>query len=125
MPQASISFSSGEAPGLEELGGAPPLVVNALPDATGTIRTRPGVSTWADFPAVVPDASPVIGMYPWGANYLVYVTADRKLWAIGTQGSAVALSDATAATQLPGSGRPTFTEVRPIEDPSDTTPSVI
>jgi hypothetical protein len=55
--------------------------------------------------------SPIIGMYQW-RGFLVLVTADRKLWALaeGAPTTAIALSDATAATQLAGTLRPVFAE---------------
>lgn len=118
MPVAALEISTGEFPGVEELGGAPPLMGNLLTEMiTKSVRSRPGVSTWADFPAVVPNASPVIGMYPWGANFLVYVTKDRKVWAWTSAGSVLALSDTTSATQLAGSLRPVFSECKALSTP--------
>ncbi len=76
-------------------------------DATGSMTVRPGIEAWGDFPAA-PDASPVIGMFAW-RSYLIYVTEDRKIWAWLGAGNVIALSDATAATQLDGTGRPVFT----------------
>lgn len=56
-------------------------------------------------------ASPVIGMWQW-RSWMVLVTADRKVWALseGAPTVAVALSDATAATQLAGALPPVFAE---------------
>jgi hypothetical protein len=56
--------------------------------------------------------SPVIGLYVWKDQWLIMVTADRKVWAaaVGAPTAAIALSSASAATQLPGALRPTFTE---------------
>lgn len=106
-----ISFSDGQMSGLEELAGASPAVINVVHDLSDTVRTRPGLSTWDEFPAVVPNASSVIGMWIWG-EYLVYCTTDRKLWALISPGLVVALSDATAATQLDGSLRPVAVATR-------------
>lgn len=102
---APIPFTDGQASGIEELAGASPAVINVIHDAGDSMRTRPGLSAWASFPAVIPDASPVIGIWIFGA-YVVYCTADRKLWALVSPGLVIALSDATAATKLDGTGRP-------------------
>lgn len=108
---AVIPFAEGQASGLEELGGASPLRLNILTGPEGAMRLRPGIASWSLFPAAVPNASPVIGMCVWG-EYLVYVTEDRKLWAWLSEGNVVALSDATALTQLDGGKRPTFCTTR-------------
>lgn len=102
-----LTFNASQATGAEELAGAPPLCVNLLADETGTLRTRPGIATWTDFPSIIPNASPVIGMVPWN-DYLVYATADRTLWALTSTGSVTALSDATAGSQLDGVTAPIF-----------------
>lgn len=111
MPAAPIPFTEGQASGIEELAGASPAVINLIHDAGNSMRTRPGLSAWADFPTTIPDASPVIGMWVYGA-YLVYCTSDRKLWAVIAPGTVLALSDATAATKLDGSGRPSAVVTR-------------
>lgn len=105
---APIPFYQGQASGLSELSGASPLVLNFLPDAAGALHVRPGIGAWSDFPAVVPNASAVIGLFPW-RQYLIFVTEDRKIWAWLAPGLVVALSDSTSATQLDGSLRPVFT----------------
>lgn len=102
---APIPFTDGQASGIEELAGASPAVINLVHDAGNAMRTRPGLSAWSDFPAVIPDASAVIGMWSYGA-YLVYCTEDRKFWAVTAAGLVIPLSDATTVTQLDGSGRP-------------------
>jgi len=85
-------------------------MVNALADEAGTVRQRPGIATWSGFPSTIPNASPVVGMVPFG-EFLVYVTEDRKLFAV--QGGAVAdLSDSTAATKLDGASRPSLIATR-------------
>jgi hypothetical protein len=104
MPAETIPFNEGQASGIDELGGATPAVINVTHDAA-TLRTRPGLSTWDMFPSVIPNASPVVGAWVYGA-YLVYVTEDRKLWALIASGLVVPLSSATATTQLDGTLRP-------------------
>lgn len=103
-----IAFNAGQASGLSELSGASPVFLNMVPDAAGAIRVRPGIETWSDFPAVVPNASPIIGIFPW-RQYVIFVCEDRTLWAWLASGLVQALSDATAATKLDGSGRPIWT----------------
>lgn len=105
MPNGAIPFSEGQASGVDELVGATASVVNVIHEAGDGVRTRPGLSTWNMFPAVIPNASPVIGAWAY-RSYLVYCTEDRKLWALISPGFVVALSDATAATKLDGTGRP-------------------
>jgi hypothetical protein len=105
MPAASIPFNEGQASGVDELVGATAAVLNVIHDPGDAIRTRPGLSTWNLFPTVIPNASPVIGAWVFG-DYLVYCTEDRKLWALIATGLVVALSDATAVTQLAGTLRP-------------------
>jgi hypothetical protein len=101
----ALSFSDGQASGIEELAGGSPAVINMIHDASNTISTRPGLSTWSWFPSAVPDVSPVIGVWIFGA-YVVYCTADRKLWAALAPGLIVPLSDSTSPTKLDGTGRP-------------------
>ena len=108
---APIPFTDGQASGIEELAGASSAVINVIHDAGNAMRTRPGLSAWADFPTVVPDASPVIGMWVFGA-FLVYCTEDRKLWAVIAAGVVAPLSDASAATKLDGTQRPSAVVTR-------------
>lgn len=103
-----IPFQAGQASGLSELSGAQPVLRNFIPDAAGTLRVRPGIEAWSDFPEVIPNASSVIGMFIW-RQYLLYVCADRTIWAWIASGLVVPLSDATAATKLDGSGKPIWT----------------
>lgn len=105
-----IAFGQGEDKGLEELSGAVPLSVNVLADASKTVRKRPGIARWADFPEPLV-ASEVQAMDIFG-QYVVYVTADRKLHAWLGPGLVQELSDGTAATMLDGSLRPQITNCR-------------
>jgi hypothetical protein len=100
-----LPFNSGQSSGLDELAGASPLVINQLVDTTGTLKPRPGLVAWDGFPEVPPAASAVVAMVPWG-NILVYVTADRRIWAIYPGGFAVALSTASEDTMMHGPRRP-------------------
>lgn len=111
-----LSFADGQASGIEELTGATPMSINMLVDAAGALFTRPGLSVWADWgcPALAATeigAGAVIGSGLWpspSGDRLVYVTADRRLWAMLGPNNRIVLSDATAATRLDGTLRPTF-----------------
>jgi hypothetical protein len=111
MPLEQVPFSMGQASGLEQLAGAMPLAANVLVEVTNTVRSRPGITAWTDFPTVLPNASPVVGMAPFG-EYLVYATEDRKLFAWSSPGLVLSLSDATAATKLDGAERAQFLALR-------------
>lgn len=106
-----IPFAVTQSSGLEQLAGASPLIVNALAEATGTIRNRPGISAWSPFPTAIPDASAVMGMVAFGST-LVYVTEDRRLWALPVTGTVAALSTGphpvTDGTTLDGGTRPSL-----------------
>jgi len=108
MPEQPIDFGAGQASGLEELAGAAPVFWNLMSSPDGTVRMRPLLTTWGDFETGVVTSSAVIGIFPW-RQYVVFVTADRKIWAWLGPSNVVALSDATSATQLDGTGRPIFT----------------
>lgn len=107
VQESTIDFGAGQS-SLEELSGAEPIMWNLLADAGNAVRQRPGLRAWADFPSVVPNASAPIGMYAW-RTYLIYVCADRTIWAVYAPGDVRALSDATALTRLDGSLQPIFT----------------
>lgn len=110
MPIEQLPFAEGEAGGLEQLAGAPPLMVNTLVDLANTRRARPGIAAWSSFPTP-PTTSPVDGMTIWG-SYVVYVTRDRRLWAWTADGSVMALSDGSLPTMLEGADRPQLLALR-------------
>jgi hypothetical protein len=110
---AAIAFSASEDKSATELGGATPLVVNAIPDSVGALRRRPVVVAWDAFPAAAVSGSPVIGMIPYGEQ-IVYVTADRKLHSVTSAGGLLELSDTTTATQLDGGLRPSLIACRRV-----------
>lgn len=104
MAIAPIPFTDGEASGLEQLSGAPPLMVNSMSDSGGARRARPGISVWPLFPGIF-NPSPVDAMVVFG-DYLVYATRDRALWAWLGPGLAIPLSDGTPGTLIDGGARP-------------------
>jgi hypothetical protein len=108
-----IPFSASEDKSATELGGAAPTVVNAIPDASGAARRRPGIKAWSVFPSASASGSPVIGMLPWGEQ-LVYVTADRKIHAVSSGGGVSELSDSSVLTQLDGGSRPSMVAGREL-----------
>lgn len=106
---AQVPFG-GQASGLEELGGAAPLCVNLLRDATGWIRMVPGSSAWDWFPSAIPDANAIDGITDFQGK-VVYVTRDRRLWVVEAPGLVTALSP-TATEYLDGGLRPVFARTR-------------
>lgn len=101
-----IEFFQGQS-SLEELSGAQSALVNFLVDVGGAGRQRPGITSWEDFESGITNNSPVIGMYAW-RTFLVFVLADRTIWAWYGVGDVRPLSSASAATQLDGTKRPIF-----------------
>lgn len=108
MPSLPLQFGLSQSSGIEEMAGAASLSANVVFDAGKAVRRRPGIIAIPDFPEPAV-ASPVIHINTFG-NYVVYVTADRKLHAWLAPGLVQELSDGTAATQLDGDQRPTSVE---------------
>lgn len=107
-----LPFGDGQASGLDALAGAPQLMVNSLADLAGTRRARPGISTWSDFPTVIPNASPVDAMAIWDGN-VVYATRDRQILAWTSSGTVASLSTSGAyLTQLDGALPPSILPTR-------------
>lgn len=100
----------GQKSGLEELAGGSPRFLNCVFDVDQdgklvTVRQRPGLSEWDGFPETTPSAFAVEGMVNFGDD-LVYVDANRDLYAI-SEGTSYALStEATPTTKLAGTERP-------------------
>lgn len=109
MPIEQIDLSAGEATAGEELGGAAPTIVNAFVDGTGAVIRRPGATEWYDDGV----GSSVIGISEF-QQYLIWVTADRKIHARTKQGLYTALSSEVETTKLDGIGRPYFMPGRGI-----------
>jgi len=103
-----INFAISEDKSASELGGASPLVWNAIPDSRGVMKRRPGIVAWDPFDSSYASGSAVIGMVAFGTGTLVYVTEDRKQHAITTAGGLTELSSSDTATLLDGGGRPCF-----------------
>jgi hypothetical protein len=94
-----------------------PLVKNAIPDAAGAIRRRPGfgIDGRYGFAGGQNVESAIIGMAPF-KNWLVFVTAQRRIYAIDTTPTNYTLisltTDADLDTFLAGSGRPSIVATR-------------
>lgn len=102
-----VPFNVSQDTSASELGGAAPVVVNAIMDKAGAVRRRPGISYDNDFDGAVGTGA-IIGMVVWN-DWLVYVDANRMIYAIKPGSTQVDLSDATdPSTMLAGSGRPVF-----------------
>lgn len=102
-----IDITGGQVSGVDDLSSAPSSVLNWEMDEAGVNRPRPGLASYAVTGTL--GTSPIIGLERW-KTYVIAVTADRKLWAISDANPTfvLALSDATSASKLEGTTRPTF-----------------
>jgi hypothetical protein len=102
-----VDISGGQVSGVDNLSSAASQVTNWEVDEAGINRPRPGLSSYVTTGTL--GTSPIIGMERW-KNYVILVTADRKLWAIqdALPTYVGALSDATSGSLLEGSLRPVF-----------------
>lgn len=112
---ANLPFAAGLASGVDELTGAAPFSTNVLADPGNALTTRPGIVEWSEWACPSLDdsgAGEIIGGVVWpsvNGEVLVYVTEDRRLWAMLGPNQRIALSDlADATTLLDGADRPTF-----------------
>lgn len=100
MPTKAISFGAGQASGYDELIGATPAFINAVPEGDG-FRARPGLKAIA-VPAC---GSAVQAMAVFGGR-LVFVAADRNVYTVDANLSPVRLDGATA--NVLGTAKPTI-----------------
>lgn len=103
-----VDISAGLVSVADDLSAAPSRVVNFMPDVAGIQRMRPGLVAYT---ATGLGTSPIISTYHW-KTWLVAVCQDRTIWAIadGMPTTWIALSDATAATQLDNVLTPVYAE---------------
>jgi hypothetical protein len=103
-----IPINGGENLSADAATAATTLVANTSIGPAGENDQRAGL---VDTHVTGMGTSPPIAAYQW-RGWMVFVTADRKVWALaeGAPTTAIALSDATAATQLAGTQRPVFSE---------------
>ena len=117
---APIVFSGSEDKSVTELGGAMPLVKNAIPDASGALRRRPGANSTYFSGSVFGDVQ-IIGLGAF-QDWLIVVTSERRIWAVNVQrvtggfpdlSSLVTLTaDAFPDSFLAGTGRPSIVATR-------------
>lgn len=102
-----VPIDGGENTSADPTTQATSLVANVSIGPAGENKQRAALVTTG----TVIGSSPVIGAAVW-RTWVILVTADRKVWAMpeGAPWTVIALSDATAATQLPGTLRPTFSD---------------
>lgn len=105
---APVEIAGGQVSTADTMSPATSVLRNFQVDVAGVNRMRPALVTYTTTGL---GSSPLIGLYHW-KSWLVGVTADRKIWAIIDSGPTawIALSDATAATQLDNTARPVFAE---------------
>lgn len=110
MPEKQLFFGNDQRSGDHALAGPSPLAVNVITDGAGTVRRRPGISAWAGFPAVIPEAQPIAGIYAFGTD-CYFVNDLRKIYRV-TPSTAVAhnLSIGGGSSYLAGTSRPVFAE---------------
>jgi hypothetical protein len=104
MPEAPLKFGNSQNSGHEELAGASPVAVNAVVDATGAVRRRPGLSASTLAPPTVVDARGFIGLHRSPTGLLLGVagttTGPASLYRITASGFST-LSSALYLSQRP------------------------
>lgn len=112
MTEERIPFSTQQASGLEELGGASPLAMNVVMMANGVLRRRPGIGPHPNTSSAVVDANGLSGIYITldDAMYAVgAVGAERPIYQVGSLSSSL-LGGGVPPTGLRGTRRPVFAE---------------
>jgi hypothetical protein len=99
-----IDFSAGQASGYDELAGASPAFLNALPEGSG-FRARPGIRTSSSLPSAV--TSQVECMAPF-QGHLVFVTADRRIIVVKSDGTWLDTSAGAVNATVLGTVKPTI-----------------
>jgi hypothetical protein len=114
---AAIPFSNHQASGHEALGGASPVAMNVVVDASGAVRRRPGIATYSGAPTTAIDANGLAG---------IHITTDGQLFAVGktpliggdrpiyhvTSVSSGLMGLGSPPAGLRGTTRPTFAETQ-------------
>ena len=108
MPEVPIMFGNIQESGNAELAGASPLAINVLVDGRGSVRRRPGLSTWSGFPEAIPDATQIDGIHAFDGD-IYYVTDTRRIHKI-SGGAHSAMTDGTFNSYLAGTQRPVFAD---------------
>jgi hypothetical protein len=120
VPEGLLPLNDGQKASAEDGGQVARLQVNWLVDSNDTVRPRPGLSNATFNPghyvATTGTSTNVIGMYVWRSaydrrEYLIYVRADRTIWAVDlvTYVTTALSSTSDQTTMLNGSGPAVFT----------------
>lgn len=108
MTEARIPFGNLQASGIEELSGGMPVAMNVVSDGGGTIRKRPGLTSY--FSSIV-NANGISCLYETTAGEVYAVAGtvpSRNIFQIKSTG-AIQLHAASQA-DVPGTDRPTVAE---------------
>lgn len=113
MPEQPIPFVNQQSSGHEELGGASPVAMNVIVDATGTVIRRPGIVAYSG-----DGSAAVSGIYVTNSDrvIVVYETPGEREIADSTDPLAevtLARPDGTAMG-LSGTARPVFAETEAL-----------
>jgi hypothetical protein len=109
MPKAPLIFGNLQESSNEALSGASPLAINVISDGRGTVRRRPGISTWSTFPETVAWGGTVTGisLFRTSLVWLTQEAANKTAWSYLSGGAAVSLSaNTTYNSFLWGTDRP-------------------
>lgn len=101
-----IPFSAGQASGFDELAGASPAFLNAIPEGEG-FRARAGMTAWSDFPTDSPSigTGAVLALATFQDSVVWVTENDRKPWAL-VDGAVRDLSITSANGLVDGDDRP-------------------
>lgn len=108
MPELPLGFANKQESGLEELGGATVLAANVLIDTKGTVKRRPGISTFC--PTLI-DANGVAALHETYGNKLYAVGASGpERWFYKVTEAAATVVSTVSPAGLTGVQRPVITE---------------
>jgi len=107
MPESPVPIEEGQKASADDTPTAQRIVINWMVDTNGSLRTRPGISNAALNPGVYSrttgTSTGIIGAYVWknvtdALYYVVYVRADRTIWALNLQTLALQTLSSTSDT---------------------------
>jgi len=121
MPQKPIIFANVQESGHEALSGAMPSAMNVVVDGKGTVRRRPGITTYSELYSDTIDSNGIdaIHVANSGKTYVIGGDdpaaggANRNIYRV-TSGGAANLSGPGGATKLFGTARPTTAETEAL-----------
>lgn len=112
MPSEKLPFVNDQQSGLEEIGGASPVAMNVILEQSGTVRKRPGLTSWASYTV---NSQGISGLYETvGGTVLAVAGAvpQRSVYRV-TKTGVVSLSGVPLA-DIRGKARPTFAETEAL-----------